>query len=78
MFRKYNQGLRRIFDSDVDFRTKAELGDINGDGNVNQIDVEPFVALLVAGRFQTAADINCDGAVDLLDVGAFVDLLVGG
>ena len=54
------------------------LGDINGDGNVNLIDVEPFVALLVAGRFQTAADINCDGAVDLLDVGAFVDLLVGG
>ena len=53
------------------------LGDINGDGDINLLDVGPFVELLVNGGFQPEADINQDGEVDLLDVGPFVDLLTG-
>ena len=55
-----------------------ELGDINGDGSVDLLDVAPFVELLTNGGFQPEADINQDGVVDLLDVAPFVDLLSGG
>lgn len=54
------------------------LGDVNQDGLVNLLDVNPFVTLLVGGGFSCEADINQDGAVDLLDVAPFIDLLNGG
>ena len=54
------------------------LGDVNTDGNVDLLDVDPFVAIVTAGGFQCEADINKDGSVNLLDVNPFVDLLTGG
>ena len=54
---------------------KPLLGDINGDGLINLLDVQPFVDLLTNNLFQVEADINGDGVVDLLDVQPFVDLL---
>ena len=54
------------------------IGDVNGDGSIDLLDVSPFVDLLTNGGFQAAADINQDGIVDLLDVAPFVDLLTGG
>ena len=53
-------------------------GDVNRDGVVNLLDVQPFVELLTSGEFQLEADINLDGVVDLLDVAPFIDLLSGG
>lgn len=53
------------------------LGDINGDGNVDLLDVGPFVDLLTGGEFLDQADINRDGAVNLLDIAGFVELLIG-
>ena len=52
------------------------LGDVNQDGAVDLLDVEPFVELLSSEKFLLEADINKDGIVDLLDVGPFVDLLL--
>ena len=54
------------------------LGDVNCDGDVNLLDVGPFVDLISTGVFSVKADINMDGAVNLLDVGPFVKLLSGG
>ena len=51
------------------------LGDVNGDGAVNLLDVDPFVDLLSTGEYLSVADINCDGSVNLLDVSGFIDLL---
>ena len=51
------------------------LGDVNLDGAVNLLDVQPFVKLIGAGQFQVEADINQDGAVNLLDVDPFIALL---
>ena len=51
------------------------LGDVNLDGDVNLLDVAPFVELVSTGTFQAEADTNQDGAVNLLDVGPFVSLL---
>ena len=61
----------------IDYTTNFLLGDVNLDGVVNLLDVQPFVDLLVSGDFQAEADINQDGVVDLLDVQPFVDLLSG-
>jgi opacity protein-like surface antigen len=55
-----------------------EVGDVNQDGGVSLLDVDPFVTLLTAGTFQCEADINGDGSVTLLDVDPFVLLLTGG
>lgn len=53
------------------------IGDVNCDGEVNLLDVGPFLDVLGAGSFSAKADINGDGVVNLLDVGPFVDLLAG-
>ena len=53
-------------------------GDVNLDGLINLLDVNPFVDELQSGGNQAEADTNCDGEVNLLDVGPFVDLLGGG
>jgi Ca2+-binding RTX toxin-like protein len=58
-----------------DLRT---LGDVNGDGHVNGLDVEPFVDALLDGSFNRAADVNADGLVNGLDVDPFVVLVLGG
>lgn len=52
-----------------------EVGDVNRDGAINLLDVNPFVAAINAGDFQVEADTNCDGDVNLLDVSAFIALL---
>ena len=60
-----------------DFEPGFILGDVNGDGAVNLLDVQPFIVVLTTGPFNPAADINMDGQVNLLDVGPFVALLSG-
>ena len=52
------------------------LGDVNGDGVVNLLDVAPFVDAITEGNYIVEADVNLDGIVDLLDVQIFVSLLV--
>ena len=54
------------------------LGDVNLDGEVNLLDVDPFVKVLTSGGFQLEADVNQDGQVNLLDVDPFVAILTGG
>ena len=53
-------------------------GDVNMDGAINLLDVEPFVDALASGVFLAEADANCDGVVNLLDVEPFILLLTGG
>ena len=53
------------------------LGDVNLDGTVNLLDVQPFVNRVSMGQFQEEADTNQDGVVNLLDVQPFVAILSG-
>ena len=53
------------------------LGDVNLDGQVNLLDVGPFVAIIASGTYQIEADTNQDGVVDLLDIDPFIDILSG-
>jgi len=53
-------------------------GDLNGDGNVDGLDIDPFVRVLTGGEpFNPAADLNADGGVDGLDIDPFVKRLTG-
>lgn len=52
-------------------------GDVNRDGFLNLLDVEPMVNVLTSGSFQFEGDVNQDGTVNLQDVQPFVDLLTG-
>ena len=53
------------------------LGDVNADGNVNLLDVSPFVKAIQSGTYVPAADINSDNDVNLLDVDPFITELGG-
>ena len=53
------------------------IGDVNMDGQINLLDVQPFIDLLSSGEYQFEADTNQNGVVNLLDVGLFVELLSG-
>ena len=54
------------------------LGDVNCDGVIDLLDVQPFVDLLASGGYSAKADINSDGVLNLVDVAPFIDLLTGG
>ena len=54
------------------------LGDVNMDGNVNGLDVDPFVDRIVRETFQFEADLNEDGWVNGLDVDPFVTMTISG
>ena len=55
----------------------VELGDVNQDGDVNFLDISPFIAVLQAGDFQVEADVDESGAVDFQDIPAFIQVLIG-
>jgi hypothetical protein len=54
------------------------LGDVNFDGEVNGLEVDPFVDVLLSGPYQLEADMNEDQVVNGLDVDPFVAAVVGG
>ena len=61
----------------IDDLTTVLFGDVNGDGVVSLLDVQPFVELLTNGGYVLQADFNCDNVVDLLDVAPLINALAG-
>ena len=51
------------------------VGDVNADGIVSLLDIEPFIST-AGGQYIAAADINQDGTINLLDIAPFVDVLL--
>ena len=72
-------GLLAAWDAEPGHHVEfLQIGDVNHDTEVNGLDVDPFVDVLLASRFDVAADMNGDGAVNGLDVDPFVAAVVGG
>ena len=72
-------------------RCPLSVGDMNCDGSVNSLDIDPFVLSLTSTPpdypeyyaehpdcDHTLADCNYDGSVNSLDIDIFVELLTGG
>ena len=53
------------------------VGDVNGDGRIDLLDINPFVEAISSSGFIDEADINRDGVVNLLDVNPMITLLGG-
>jgi len=64
-------------DGTLSVSSAVMLGDVNGDGVVDGLDIQPFVDLLTGGGYQAEADINSDAVVDGLDIQPFVDIITG-
>ena len=53
------------------------LGDVNMDGEIDFLDITPFISILSTGGFQEEADIDQNGVVDFMDISPFIELLSG-
>lgn len=52
-------------------------GDTNGDGHVDEVDIAPFVAVVLGSVYQVEGDMNRDGYVNGLDVDRFAAAVSG-
>jgi len=53
------------------------IGDVNLDGDVDFLDISPFISVLAGGPFQVEADIDENGVVNFLDISPFIAILSG-
>ena len=63
--------------ADYTVTDSALVGDVNGDGLVSFIDIQPFIDALTSPEFVVAADINFDGEVNFFDIAPFIAVLAG-
>ena len=61
-----------VFDFNV---SNFVLGDVDGNGVVNFLDVSPFLIVLFSGTYQLEADIDGNGTINLFDVTPFTILI---
>ena len=54
------------------------LGDCDLDGDVDFLDINPFIGILATASFLAQADCNQDGVVNFLDINPFLEILAGG
>lgn len=57
--------------------TGVLLGDVDLDGEVTFLDIQPFIAVLSGNGFQLEADCDESGVVDFLDISVFIAILAG-
>ena len=52
-------------------------GDVNLDGTVDFVDIQPFIDALSGATNQPEADVDCNGMVEFFDIQPFIDILAG-
>ena len=55
---------------------EINLGDLNGDAEINIFDVISMVNLILDGGYSIVADINIDGGVNILDIVHLVNIIL--
>ena len=70
----YNQVYNTILDL---LPEDALMGDTNGDGILNVLDVVAMVNLVLSGGYDEIADLNSDGTLNVLDVVLLVGIILG-
>lgn len=53
-------------------------GDLNGDGEVNNVDLVNVLTLIMNGKYETNADLNGDGVVNVADIVEEVNIINSG
>jgi len=52
------------------------VGDLNGDNEVNILDIISLVNLILSNEYQTSGDLNADDEVNILDIVALVNIIL--
>ena len=52
-------------------------GDVDRNGVVDFLDIQPFITVLATGGNQAEADVDCNGVVDFLDIQPFIGIWAG-
>ena len=60
----------------IQFSANSTSGDINGDGNVDILDVILVVNIVLANEYNGIADFNLDSTVDILDLVQLVNMIL--
>jgi hypothetical protein len=55
---------------------EINLGDLNGDAEINIFDVISMVNLILDGGYSIVADINIDGGVNIFDIVHLVNIIL--
>ena len=53
-----------------------DLGDVNGDGEINILDIVLLTNIILSNEYDGIADINDDGVINVLDIVLLVDLIL--
>ena len=54
---------------------EKKKGDLTGDSNVNEADLEKMVGLIMSGMYETNADLNSDGVVNAADIVELISII---
>ena len=52
------------------------MGDINGDNEVNILDIISLVNFILTNEYETIGDLNIDGEINILDIVALVNIIL--
>ncbi len=53
----------------------ALVGDVNGDGEVNIVDVNEVIDMIIAARISASGDVNNDGEINITDINTIIDVI---
>ena len=64
----------------IDFHPDAVMpptlvGDVNGDGEVNIVDVNEVIDMIIAARISASGDVNNDGEINITDINTIIDVI---
>jgi len=67
--------------ADVDYMCFGEVeaslkGDVNGDGEVNIVDINAVIGTILTGDTNARADVNGDSEVNIADVNSLIDIIL--
>ena len=55
---------------------KLEVGDVNGDGEINIADINAVIDMILGGTISPSGDVNGDSEVNIADVNTLIDLIL--
>jgi len=70
------EGLR-IIHNFLPINESGILGDLNGDGVIDILDIIDLVNMILNGEYSIVADLNEDGAVNILDIIIYKNIILG-
>jgi len=59
------------------YKIVSDSGDVNGDNELNILDIVSLVNLILSNNYTSAADLNSDDIINILDIVLLVNIILG-